>query len=90
MQIKLSAGYYRALKSFVKNNKRNADNVKEALRLLKENPYYSSLNLEKLSGSKIWTVRIDRGNRIFFFRVDSKTALLIDIGKHDKYRKYSN
>ncbi len=90
MQIKLSASYYRALKGFVKNNKRNADNIKKALRLLKENPHHPSLNLEKLTGSKIWTIRIDRGNRIFFFRVDSRMALLIDIGKHDKYRKYSN
>ena len=90
MQIKLSASYYRALKSFVKNNKRNAENIKKALKLLRESPHHPSLNLEKLKGSQIWTIRIDKGNRIFFFHVDSKIALLIDIGKHDKYRKYSN
>ena len=88
MQIKLSASYYRALKSFVKNNKRNAENIKKTLKILKENPHHPSLNLEKLSGSKIWTVRIDKSNRIFFFWVDGKTALLIDIGKHDRYRRY--
>ena len=52
------------------------------------NPIHPSLHLEKLGGTKLWTIRIDRGNRIFFTWVDEKKALLIDIGKHDKYRKY--
>lgn len=88
MQIQLSASYYRALKSFVKNNKKNAENIKKALKLLKENQHHPSLNLEKLRGSKIWTIRIDKSNRIFFFWGDSRVIILIDIGKHDKYRKY--
>ncbi len=88
MQIRLSASYYRALKGFVKNNKINAENIKKALRLLKENPSHPSLNLEKLKGSQIWTIRIDKGNRIFFSWIDKTTALFLDIGKHDKYRKY--
>ncbi len=88
MQIKLSASYYRALKNFVKNNKRNAENIKKALKLLKENQHHPSLNLEKLKGSSIWTIRIDKGNRIFFSWIDKTTVLFLDIGKHDKYRKY--
>ena len=88
MQIKLSASYYRALKNFVKNNKRNAENIKKALKLLKENQHHPSLNLEKLKGSHIWTIRIDRGNRIFFSWINKTTALFLDIGKHDKYRRY--
>ncbi|MBF8249562.1 MAG: hypothetical protein HW400_163 [Candidatus Levybacteria bacterium] len=88
MQIKLSAGYYRGLKTFVKNNRINAENIKKALNLLRENPRHPSLNLEKLKGSNIWTIRIDKGNRIFFSWVDKTTALFLDIGKHDKYRRY--
>jgi len=88
MQIKLSERYYRALKKFVKNNKTNADNIKKALKLFKENPKHPSLKLEKLKGSRVWTIRIDKGNRIFLFWIDKSTALLIDIGKHDKYRRY--
>lgn len=88
MQIRLSASYYRALKSFVKNNKRNAENIKKALKLLKESSRHLSLNLEKLKGSNIWTIRIDKGNRIFFYWINKTTALFLDIGKHDKYRKY--
>ena len=88
MQIKLSASYYRALKNFVKNNKRNAHNIKKALKLLKENPHHPSLNLEKLKGRHVWTIRIDKANRIFLSWIEKDTVLLLDIGKHDKYRKY--
>ena len=88
MYIKLSASYYRALSKFVKGNKRNAIVIKKTLELFKRDPSYPSLNLEKLIGSKVWTIRIDRGNRIFFSWIDKETALFIDIGKHDKYRSY--
>lgn len=88
MRVRLSKNYYRALRRFVKGNKKNATNTKKAIRVFKQNPHHPSLNLEKLSGSKIWTIRVDRGNRIFFHRIDKSTALFIDIGKHDKYRKY--
>jgi mRNA-degrading endonuclease YafQ of YafQ-DinJ toxin-antitoxin module len=88
MQIKLSVGYYRSLKSFVKNNKINAENIKKALSLFRENPHHPSLNLEKLKGSHIWTIRIDKGNRIFFSWIDKTIVLFLDVGKHDKYRRY--
>lgn len=88
MQIKLSVLYFRSLKGFVKNNKRNAENTQKALKIFKENPRHPSLNLEKLGGTKLYTIRIDKGNRIFFSWIEKEKALLIDIGKHDKYRKY--
>lgn len=88
MQIKLSASYFKALKKFVKNSKRNSESVKKVLRLLKSNPNHPSLHLEKLRGSKFWTIRIDKGNRIFFTWIDKSTVFFIDIGKHDKYREY--
>jgi len=44
--------------------------------------------MEKLKGSLYWTIRISLSNRIFFIWIDKKTALLIDIGPHDKYRKF--
>jgi len=52
------------------------------------NPAHPGLKLEKLRGTKIWTIRIDKGNRIFLTWIDKSTALFIDIGQHDKYRKY--
>ncbi|MBI4036691.1 hypothetical protein HY386_02335 [Candidatus Daviesbacteria bacterium] len=88
MHIKLSASYLHALKGFVKGNQRNAESTKKAIRLFKQNPRHPSLNLEKLQGLKVWTIRINKGNRIFFIWLDESTALFIDIGKHDKYKKY--
>ena len=88
MEIKLSSSYYRALRKFVKNNKINASNLKKALKLFEENPSHPSLRLEKLSGSEVWTIRIDKSNRIFFVWVSKTIVLLIDIDKHDKYRRY--
>lgn len=88
MHIKLSTGYLRALKAFVKGNKNNLEATKKAIRIFKVNLNHPSLNLEKLKGSRVWTIRIDKGNRIFFYWIDKSTALFIDIGKHDKYRKY--
>ncbi len=88
MHVKLSTNYYRSLRKFVKGNKRNATNAKKAIKIFEKNPHYPSLNLEKLKGSSIWTIRIDKGNRIFFSWINESTALFIDIGKHDKYRRY--
>lgn len=88
MNVDLSPNYLRSLKNFVKNNERNAEKIKKATTLFRHNPKHPGLNLEKLTGSSIWTIRIDKGNRIFFYWIDQSTVLFIDIGKHDKYRRY--
>lgn len=88
MDIRLTKGYFRALERFVKNNPIHVQNIKKALNLFQKNPKYPGLNLEKLKGSQYWTIRIDKGNRIFFTWIDKTTVLFIDIGKHDKYKKY--
>ena len=86
--IQYSPKYLSARKRFLKNNFDLLNKTLKAISLFISNPIHPSLNLEKLKGSKIWTIRIDRGNRIFFSWIDKKTALFIDIGPHDKYRKY--
>ena len=88
MEIATSIGYLRSLRKFVKNNQNNADKVKKTLDLFKKNPSHPSLNTEKLGSTELWTIRIDKGNRVFFTWEDTQTVLLIDIGKHDRYRKY--
>lgn len=88
MHIRLSANYVRSLKKFVKDSGNNSEKAKKAITLFRNNPQYPSLKIEKLKGSRVWTIRIDKGNRIFFYWVDEETALFIDIGKHDKYRRY--
>lgn len=86
--VSYSPGYLAARKKFLKNNSKLADKVIKTISLFVTNPAHSSLNLEKLTGIKIWTIRIDKGNRIFFYWIEESKAFFIDIGKHDKYRKY--
>lgn len=86
--ISYSPSYLSARKKFLKNNVKLIDKTIKSIFLFVKNPQHPSLNLEKLKGTKIWTIRIDKGNRIFFYWIDESRALFIDIGKHDKYRKY--
>jgi mRNA-degrading endonuclease RelE of RelBE toxin-antitoxin system len=75
---------------FTRNNLQKAKAVKKALRLFRENTKYPSLHVEKLSGSNIWTIRVDRGNRLFFMWADEEdTAIFFFVGYHDAYRTVS-
>ena len=87
MEIGFSKKYLREEKKFVKMDVNRAERIFTSLNLFRVNPTHPSLNIEKIS-NKVWTVRLDKGNRIFFELVNKDTVLLIDIGKHDKYRKY--
>lgn len=80
--------FTKSVRKFIKNNDERSKAVKKALRIFQENPQYRSLHTEKLSGADIWTIRIDRGNRLFFTWADkNNTAIFFFIGPHDSYRK---
>ena len=83
--------YERAFRKFVKREFILKQKVKEKLVLFAENPQHPSLHLEKLSGSDIWTIRIDQGNRLFFVWSDTgDTAIFFLVGSHDAYRRVKN
>lgn len=88
IELKYSSKYLTERKKFLRNNSELLDKTIKALSIFVKNPKHPGLKLEKLKGSRVWTIRIDKGNRIFLFWLDKSTALLIDIGKHDKYRRY--
>lgn len=76
-------------KKYLKNNPRRLSEYKKTIALFLSNPAHPSLNLERLINTKgVYTIRLNRSDRIFFIWKDANVALLIDIGKHDKYRKY--
>lgn len=76
-------------KKYVKNNQQRFEDYKKAVSLLVLNPTHPSLNLEKLKNSKgVYTIRLNKSDRIFLVWKEENTALFLDIGKHDKYRKY--
>ena len=59
--------------------------VFKALRSLVEDPRSPGLHLEKLTGrsSELWSARVDDNFRIIFFFSDSKTPVVVFVGKHD-------
>lgn len=65
-----------------------AESIIRAITLFIENPRHPSLNIEKLKGSAVWTVRISRSNRLFFIWIDETSIMLVDVGIHDKYKQY--
>ncbi len=88
IRLEVTGNFRREHKKFIAKDQIKAQLVSSALRTFAKNPKYSSLHTEKLQGSKIWTIRISKGNRVFFYWINSSTALLVDIGPHDKYRRY--
>ena len=88
VQLQYSSKYLSSRAKFLKNNQNLFDKTTKAISLFVDNPQHPSLNLEKLKASSYWTIRIDKGNGIFFVWINKTTALFIDIGKHDIYRKY--
>jgi len=88
IKLHYSTKYLSERKKFLKNNPKLLNKTIKAISVFAENPQHPGLNLEKLGGTKVWTIRIDKASRIFFSWIDNKTALFIDIGKHDKYRRY--
>lgn len=88
INIQYSSNYLSSRAKFLKNNSGLLNKTIKAISLFVKNPKHPSLKLEKLKGSPVWTIRIDKGNRFFFTWIDKSTTLFIDIGKHDKYRRY--
>ena len=83
-----SKKYLTARKKFVRHNLVRARNLNSTLKFFVDNPTHPSLRTEKLRGTDVWTIRIDEKNGIFFIWWNRETAVLIDVGPHDKYRKY--
>jgi len=88
VKLRHSSRYLSSRKKFLKNNPELVEKTIKAIRLFVRNPQHPGINLEKLKDSTVWTIRIDKGNRIFFLWNGKSSVLFIDIGKHDKYRRY--
>lgn len=88
IQLHYSPAYLSARAKFLKNNPKLLKKTTKAISFFVNNPKHPGLNLEKLGGLDIWTIRIDKGNRIFFQWINESTAIFVDIGKHDKYKRY--
>jgi len=83
--IRFEESFSKNLKKFTKNNSNRANAVKKALLLFQQDSKHPSLNAEKLTGTKIWSIRIDRGNRLFF-TWSADVAVFFFVGPHDSYK----
>jgi mRNA-degrading endonuclease RelE of RelBE toxin-antitoxin system len=88
IKVEVTKKFRRELQKFIANNQIRVQLVSSTLKTYLNNPKHPALYTEKLKGSKMWTMRISKSSRIFFTWIDQSTALLIDIGPHDKYRQY--
>jgi len=83
--------FHSSYKKFIKGTPSLKQKVNNILIRFSQNPQYPSLRLEKLQGSNIWTIRVDRGNRLFFiWSSTGDTAIFFLVGPHDSYRKLGN
>lgn len=66
--------------------------LEQTLERFVENERHPSLHFEKLIGSRdVFTIRINRGDRIFLRRRADTTGAIydvMDVGSHDLYRRY--
>ena len=89
LKLEYSRYFLSQRKKYVKNNRKRFEDFKKAVTLFASNPNHPSLNVEKLRNAKgVYTIRLSKGDRIFFIWKEERTVLFIDIGKHDKYRRY--
>jgi len=69
------------------NNTQLQKQVNEKLLFFEKYPTHPSFHLEKLIKTKIWSIRLNKGNRLFFVWNKTKdTAIFFFIGPHDAYR----
>lgn len=89
VKLEYSTHFLSERRKYIKNNQQRFDDYKKAVTLFVSNPVHPGLNIEKLRNTKgVYTIRLNKADRIFFIWKEKSAALFIDIGKHDKYRKY--
>ena len=88
IKIEYSSKFIEERKKFVKNNRVRFADYSKAVGNFIKNPHHPGLNLEKLKNSSFWTIRLNKADRIFFIWTSKTSVLFLDIGKHDKYRRY--
>ncbi len=86
-RVSLTKQFQKERKKWARGKNKREEQLQRAFLLFTQNPKHPSLNLEKLSGSEIWTIRVDRGNRLFFVWADEEDiAIFFFVGHHDTYR----
>lgn len=89
IKLEYSRHFISERKKYLKNNRQRFEDYKKAVTLFASTSKRPGLNIEKLRNPKgIYTIRLNKSDRIFFVWKEESIAIFIDIGKHDKYRRY--
>lgn len=89
INIEYSPQFKTTRKKYTKNSRNRFEDFKKAIKRFQSDPFYPGLHIEKIKSThNVYTVRLNISDRIFFIWKNEITALIVDIGKHDKYRKY--
>jgi len=89
IKLEYSSHFVSERKKYVKNNRQRFEDYKRAVNLFASTPTHPGLNIEKLRNAKgVYTIRLNRSDRIFFVWKEESIVVFLDIGKHDKYRRY--
>ncbi len=89
ISLEYTQHFLNELKKYIKNNRIHLEDYRKAVTIFISNPTHPGLRTEKLKNTKgKYTIRLNRSDRIFFIWKEENAVILIDIGKHDKYRKY--
>ena len=89
IKLEFSRHFLNERKKYVENNQQRFEDYKKAIILFTSNPAHPGLNTEKLRSVKgVYTFRLNRSDRVFIIWKEENIALCVDIGKHDKYRRY--
>jgi mRNA-degrading endonuclease YafQ of YafQ-DinJ toxin-antitoxin module len=86
--LEASRRFLRAYDKATKRDRERGARINKALELFRTDPDHPSLNFERLAGSDLFSIRIDRGDRIILRRRDGEWFELVDLGSHDIYRRY--
>lgn len=79
-------------KNFIKRFKKLPRNIRDIadvkVDVFRKNPFHNSLRLHRLNGELegLWSISIDKKNRIIFKVKDENIIIFISIGKHDIYK----
>jgi len=89
IKLEYSRHFKTERKKYLKNNRQRFEDYKKAVTLFISTPTHPGLKIEKLRNARgIFTIRLNKSDRIFLVWKDESIAIFIDIGKHDKYRRY--
>ncbi|MBF0208616.1 MAG: type II toxin-antitoxin system YafQ family toxin [Oligoflexia bacterium] len=82
-KIEIGSKFDQKLKSIAKRDRKYQIKVKRIVELLQVDIDHPSLRMHKLSGTKYYSISVDKSIRIIL-TIERNTVFLVKIGKHEE------